>query len=262
MKRSAMWVTELAGLVTGAAIAPLFGVGSLLRRARFFHPEGACYDADVCALTTAAEYRPLQQRLCGRALVRLSSAWWRDEKEWPDVLGCAVRFGAVEPPENSPENSPGGTAQDILFATIPYPILTPLGPLFTQVHDFFANTYWGVAPFEIDEVGLVRLRLVPQPLPPQPERSRQNKLDDAVAARAAALDVWIKPLCPAGSWIPLVEIRLLKKRALNQEALHFSPFRTGCGVRPRGFVHAMRRPVYALSQILRPTHAASSGSDG
>lgn len=251
MKRSAMWMTELAGLVTGAAVAPLFGVGSLLRRARFFHPEGTCYDAVVSALTTQYEYRPLQQRLCGKALVRLSSAWWRDEKEWPDVLGCAVRFGAQDGTESSLSES----AQDILFATIPYPILTPLGPLFTQVHDFFANTYWGVAPFEIDGVGLVRLRLVPQPLGAQPESSRQKKLDDAVAARAAAMDVWIKPLRPAGTWIPLVEIRLMKRRALNQEALHFSPFRTGCGVRPRGFVHAMRRPVYALSQMLRPTQS-------
>lgn len=250
MKRSAMWVTELAGLATGAAIAPLFGVGSLLRRARFFHPEGACYDAEVSPLTTPTEYKPLQRRLCGRALLRLSSAWWRDEKEWPDVLGCAVRFGAVE----SPEVAPDETVQDILFATIPYPILTPLGPLFTQVHDFFANTYWGVAPFELDEVGLVRLRLVPQPLAPSSKLSRQEKLDEAVAARTAAMEVWIRPLSPAGEWVPLVEIRLHKKRALNQEALHFSPFHTGCGIKPRGFVHAMRRPVYALSQILRPTY--------
>lgn len=257
MTRSGMWMTELAGLMTGAAVAPLFGIGSLLRQARFFHPDGACYEAAVSALTTQAEYKPLQQRLCGRALVRVSSAWWRDEKEWPDVLGCAVRLGSPEPAGNNL----GETAQDLLFATIPYPILTPLGPLFTQVHDYLANTYWGVAPFEVDGVGLVRLRLVPQPLPPPPAASRQQKLDDAVVARAAAMDIWIKSLCPPSTWIPLVELRLQKKLALDQQGLHFSPFRTGCGIRPRGFVQAMRRPVYALSQILRPApeNAAPEG---
>lgn len=248
MHPRSMWLAELAGLVTGAAVAPLFGVGSLLRRARFFHPEGVCYGATVSPLPASPQWAPLQERLRGGALVRLSSAWWRGGKEWPDVLGCAVRFGVGEA---AAERGAGGL-QDVLFATIPYPFLTPLGPLFTRVHDFLDNTYWGVAPFQIDGVGLVRLELVSPPPASRPELSRQDKLDEAVAAGAAVLVLRARTLRPQGEWTALAELRLLDKRALDQEALRFSPFRTGRGVRPRGFVHAMRRPVYALSQLTRP----------
>lgn len=243
-----MWLAELAGFVTGAAVAPLFGVGSLLRHARFFHPEGVCYGATVATLAASPQWAPLQERLLGSALVRLSSAWWRGDKEWPDVLGCAVRFGVGD---SAAERLAGGL-QDVLFATIPYPILTPVSPLFTRVHDYLDNTYWGVAPFEIDGVGLVRLELVPQPVAPRPELSRKEKLDAAVAAGAAVLVLRAKTLSPPGEWTALAELRLQDKRLLDQEALRFSPFRTGRGIHPRGFVQAMRRPVYALSQCARP----------
>jgi hypothetical protein len=42
---------------------------------------------------------------------------------------------------------------------------------------------------------------------------------------------------------------------LDQEALRFDPFRNGRGLRPVGFVHAMRRATYAASQRHRPEHA-------
>lgn len=257
MQRMSMWLAELAGLVTGAAIAPLFGVGSLLRQARFFHPDGVCYGAVVSALAASPQWAPLQERLVGSALVRLSSAWWRGSKEWPDVLGCAIRFGIKE----AAAERAAGALQDVLFATIPYPFLTPVAPLFTHAHDFLDNTYWGVAPFAVDGVGLARLELVPQPVAPRPELSRQQKLDVAVARGSAVLVLRGKTLCPEGEWTSLCEIRLQDKLTpdqVDQEALRFSPFRAGRGIHPRGFVQAMRRPVYALSQCARPGRSGSA----
>jgi hypothetical protein len=115
-----------------------------------------------------------------------------------------------------------------------------------------------VAPFEVDGVGLARLELVPQPVVSRPELSRREKLDEAVVTGSAVLVLRGKLLCPQGKWTSLAEIRLQDKRALDQEALRFSPFRSGRGIHPRGFVHAMRRPVYALSQCLRPWRSDSA----
>lgn len=51
---------------------------------------------------------------------------------------------------------------------------------------------------------------------------------------------------------PLAEVRVARRLDLDQEALRFSPFRTGRGIEPRGFVHGLRRAVYPVSQAVRP----------
>jgi hypothetical protein len=63
---------------------------------------------------------------------------------------------------------------------------------------------------------------------------------------------------PDGPWLPLADIQLLCVLDLDDAALRFSPFRDGRGVRPRGFVHALRRGVYEASQRARSVVNAPS----
>jgi hypothetical protein len=239
--------SELLGLVGGALLAPVFGVGSWLRRARFFHPEGVCHRAEVRPTAAVAGYESLAGRLAGPALVRFSAAWWRGGREWPDVLGCAIRFGVDQ---DSPLQ-PAADAQDLLFATIPRPWLTPLAPLWTQQHDFLGNTYWAVAPFEVQGVGLVRWRLLPRPAHPDGQ-DRGSRLASAVTRDEARLDLQARLDSGSSDYCSVAEVRLLERVELDQEALRFSPFRTGRGIEPRGFVHALRAASYRLSQAARP----------
>src|SRR4051812_3496321 len=105
------------GRVTGALLAPVTAFVSALRRARMFHPDGVVYRADVEPIPTANRHGAHAQvaaRLAGPALIRLSSAWWKGDREWPDVLGAALRFRSR--PVISPVPDPGD--QDLLFATI------------------------------------------------------------------------------------------------------------------------------------------------
>ncbi len=51
-------------------------------------------------------------------------------------------------------------------------------------------------------------------------------------------------------------ITLAHRARVDDEALRFRPFRTGRGLKPRGFVHALRRGVYKVSQWSRPSREA------
>jgi hypothetical protein len=236
---------ELAGTAAGALLAPAAGMASRLRGARVLHPEGLCHLAQVRALAHAGPLAETARRLEGPALVRLSTALWRGGREWPDALGCAVRFGGSE----AAGARPGPGDQDLLFATIPRPWLTPFAPLWTRVHDFLDNTYHAVSPFETDGI-LVRWRLVPLESAPDGE-SRAQRLERAVAGGHALLRLEGR-LEDESRWRSVAEIRLGRRAGVDQEALRFSPFRTGRGIVPRGFVHALRRAVYAASQAARP----------
>lgn len=248
-------VTELAGTLGGALLAPLVGVGALLRHGRLLHPDGVCYRAEVAPTATEEALQPLAQRLVGGALLRLSSALWRGGREWPDALGIAVRFRGALPVDASAVTAPAAADQDLLLATIARPWLTPLSPLWTDVHDFFDNAYYGVSPFELDGVpGWWRFRLdARDPLTrvtPGEEGSRAQRLQRAVEAGQATLVLSVGQAPRA--WHELVELRLVERLDVDQETLRFSPFRDGQGVRPRGFIHALRRATYQASQLLRP----------
>ena len=234
-------LSGLAGKAAGFLLAPLFGVGSFLRQARFFHPEGVCYKAQV--QPAAGELHALGERLGPEALVRLSGAWWRSH-EWPDVLGVALRFQEVAgaPPRDDD--------QDLLLATIPVPVFTPLAPLWTNVHDFLDNTYYGVSPFAVTGVGSLRFRLRPAATSPAGP-DRVSRIAAAAAAGTAIFHLEAQHALGTG-WQPLAEIRLMVELALDQQALRFSPFRKGRGIAPRGFVHGLRRGVYICSQASRP----------
>ena len=237
-------LTSLAGLAGGAAgllLAPLFGIGSYLRQARFFHPRGVCYRADV--QPAAGPLHALGARLGPAALVRLSGAWWRS-REWPDVLGIALRFQA------SPGAAPTDGDQDLLLATIPLPVFTPLAPLWTNVHDFLDNTYYGVSPFAVTDIGSLRFRLRPAATSPA-GADRSGRLAAATAAGIEVLQLQAQS-SPGASWHPVADLHLTAELVVDQEALRFSPFRQGRGIAPRGFIHGLRRSVYLFSQASRP----------
>jgi hypothetical protein len=241
-----MSLSSIAGKLLGGALAPVTGAIAAIRRARMFHPDGVVLAADVTAAAEATDDHTLAARLAGPALVRLSSAWWKGDREWPDVLGLALRLRSDGARTDVP--SPGD--QDLLFATVRRPITTALAPLSTRVHDFLANDYYAVSPFDVDDAGVRRFRLVaPRPGTDAPSR-RARLLADIVADRAL---LTLEARGPRGAWRPLARLRLLEEVVLDQAALRFDPYRDGRGIRPRGFVHALRRGTYAASQRLRPS---------
>ena len=84
---------DLFGIASGLALAPLTALGSYVRRSRVFHPCGVCLRGTARAAGATAALHEAGTRLEGPVLVRFSGAWWK-RYEWPDVLGCALRFGA------------------------------------------------------------------------------------------------------------------------------------------------------------------------
>jgi hypothetical protein len=243
------------GTVVGWAIAPVFGVVSLLRRARTFHPRGPIYHAVVARHPDApADLGPLADRLAGLALVRWSGALWKRSERLPDVLGCAIRFRRSDRDTAAPRRGD----QDLLFATIRRPWTMPSSPFTTKVGDYLANTFYAVSPFDVGERRRVYFRLRPVLPPRRNGGSRDRRLEWATQRGEAALDLGVGR-GPFGPWSPLLRVSLVRRAHVDGEALRFDPYRDGRGVRPRGFVHALRRGVYRLSQRVRP--AASMGAE-
>lgn len=238
---------EECGLLVGAMLAPITAAMSKAREARMFHPDGLVYIASVQPSAQTADLRRLAERLGPSALLRLSSALWRKPHEWPDVLGAALRFG------NGPER------QELLLATIRFPWTMPFAPLATNFHSFLWNHYHAVSPFEVDGVGIVKFRLRSPRLNNGRRLSRAEHLRQAVAERRAVYELELRRLSEsplARHWEPVARIALERPWSdLDQQALRFSPFQDGAGVRPIGFVHALRVAAYAASQQARPDHA-------
>lgn len=215
-----------------------------------FHPDGVVYEAEVVAQGGAPDLRAIGERLAGSALARLSSAWWRG-KDWPDVLGFALRFRS---PDSQPL-APSVLDQDLLLATIRFPWTTPFAPLTTRFRSFLWNHYHAVSPFEVAPAGRVKLRLRSPRLENSGELSRGEHLRQAVAEGRAR---WIlearrmQRFALLRSWEPVAEVRLIRPVEIDQAALRFSAFRSGRGLEPVGFVHYLRVAAYAASQRARP----------
>jgi hypothetical protein len=239
-----MSFSEELGRVVGALWGPAVRVGAALRHARLFHPEGVTYRAEVRAITPRESLTPLASRLAGPALVRLSTALWRGQREWPDILGLAVRLRSEE--SISEEPSPGD--QDLLFATVRSPWTLGLAPLSTDTHDWLENDYYAVSPFHVDGLGRAKLRAVASHAD-APGQSRVERIEAARHTGQARFTLEVR--LARGRWYPLVELRLLEQVELNPATLRFWPFRTGRGITPVGFIHALRIPTYRQSQEAR-----------
>lgn len=244
----AMQLTEWLGRAASVAVAPVTFTTSVIRRARVFHPSGFVHRAEV----TPHEFVPQSMhitatRLSGPALVRLSSALFQDER--PDVLGVGVTIRGDAPP------------QDLLFASARSLLALPFAFATTNVHDFLANEYFAIAPFQLDGVGRVRMRLRPR-RGPAPRRDgpphtqlddREVRIDEAAALGAAAFDLEIRPGRGGlrGLWVPFLTIQLHEEVELPDDALELTPFHDGRGLHPVGFVNAVRRLSYAASRAGR-----------
>ncbi len=238
------------GRAAGWAAAPFFGAVSFARRARTFHPRGPVFHADVSLhATVPAHLRALGERLSGPALVRFSGALWKHAESIPDVLGCAIRARRTK--EETAE--PAVDDQDLLFATIRRPWTMPFSPLTTKQHDYLANDYFAVSPFDVGLGYQVYLRLHPERCSSTREGSRGDRLARAVMRGEARL-VLEAAKKPFGPWAPVAAVVLERDADVDGEALRYRPFRDGRGVRPRGFVHALRKAVYPASQSARPDH--------
>lgn len=242
---------ERAGDALGRAVGPLFAAITTLRRARTFHPRGDCADAVVEVTDdVAADYRRVAERLAGNAFVRLSDALTKGKARWPDVLGCAIRFGGSYPVEEG--------SQDLLFATIKRPWTMPFSPLTTHVGDYFANDYFAVSPFSINAGPRIYLRLRPERSPTVEAAiggrgaadRRRRRLERAIASGSAVFVLGVGQ-GPRGPFAPIASIRLVSIWQRDPPELRFNPFRSGAGIEPRGLVHALRRGAYPASQRAR-----------
>jgi hypothetical protein len=248
-------VSGTLGRAAGWVSGPVFALVSLARRARTFHPRGPVFHGIVARHGDApTELTSVADRLAGPALVRFSGALWKEDEDRIDVLGCAIRLRRTE----------GDTAdvadddQDLLFATIRRPWTMLLAPFTTDVHDYLANDYFAVSPFDVGGGRRRYLRLHPTHRS-NTRGTRAERLARAVDRGAARFILEISP-DPFGPWEPLLHVALERVARVDGEALRFRPFRTGRGVQPRGFIHGLRRGVYALSQGARPRHRRAQSS--
>ncbi len=238
---------EILGLFVGASWAAPVALVSALRHARTFDPRGALFTGRIEPHPEAPP--SLAATLEGHVLARFSGALSKQEHERGEVLGLALRISA-HPIEDvvARDGDP-----DLLFATIVSPLTMPIAPLSTRSDDFLGGSYWGVAPFAAGELGRVKLRVFPSVQTHSREPGRYRKLARAVEERRAELTLAARPTMTFG-WRPIARIVLEAPSELDQEALRFDPFRTGRGIEPVGFVHWIRKLVYAASQRARPTH--------
>jgi hypothetical protein len=237
------------GCMSGWIVAPWFALVSFARAARTFHPRGVILHASVRRHPAApAELHVVAERLLGRALVRFSAALWKRAEHAPDVLGCAIRLRRSA----ADDLQPAGDDQDLLFATIRRPWTMFFAPLTTRVSDYLQNDYYAVSPFDV-AARRVYLRLHPRRASHVQQGTRSHRLSREIEL-GACLDLELSSK-PFGPWRPVVEVELERVVNVGGDSLRFSPFRAGRGLQPHGFVHAMRRGVYAASQRGRDVRA-------
>jgi hypothetical protein len=237
---------EQLARAAGFALSPLTWAIARMRRGRMFHPDGLMFRAVVEPCPERPELELVAHRLAGPALARLSSAFWRNEVERPDDLGVALRLrrSDVLSPEPAPDD------QDLLFSSMKHMLLMVAVLVTTDVHDYFGNDYNGVEPFEVDGLGKVKLRLT-STRPATEGRTRLERLQFAVRTGSAVFVLEAKPLDGGRDYEPVCKVKLLEQVDLDQSKLRLSPFRTGRGVHPSGWVHQLRVGAYYGSQKAR-----------
>jgi hypothetical protein len=236
-------------------LAPATAAGTTARGARLFHPSGAVVRGQATAIASEPALLAVAERLAGPVIIRFSGGWWKD-REWPDLLGAAVRF--TDNPD-SPNAAAGD--QDLLLITTRRFWQLPIAPLTTHQHDYLDNDYFGAAAFVVEGVGEAEVRLVRRARPEHDDGGDRNRrLVEEAETGAVVLQLDVRPR--HGAWLPVVEIRLDGGSRLDQDRLRFSAFRAGRGIAPTGFVQRLRKRTYAWSQaarsVARITRAASA----
>lgn len=229
----------------GWALAPVTAAVAAARRSRMFHPDGVVLKARVDPIAEDPELWHLAKRLEGPAIARMSSAWWKNDKEWIDNLGFALRFRTTDEVGTDTD----ARDQDLLFATIRSPATTVLAVITTKVHDFLANDYYAVSPFKVAGVdGRVRWRLVSERPAPIGD-TRLERLRHAVRNDMAVFTLEAKR--KSREYEPVARVTLEEEIELDQRMLRFNPFLAGRDIVPASFIHKLRPGAYAGSQNAR-----------
>lgn len=242
---------EALGRLAGRLLAPLAALAARARHGRPLHPTGTLCAGEVIAAAEDPTLVPLANQLAGAAVVRLSGALWRHPGP-PDLLGCAIRLRGPRPLATlvAPED------QDLLFATVPHLWLTLPAMFKTRRGDYLHNAYYTATALDLPGLGPAEFRLVPIPAPVQPGATREERLAAAMQAGVARLRLEVRR--ERRSWQHLCDLRLRGRLELDDHDLEFTPFHMGLGLRPRGFISAMRAAVYAASQAQRAVESARS----
>lgn len=202
-----------------------------------FHPRGSLFHF---------RFLPSQQeiKLHPYGMARISAALWKKERHF-EALGIALRFSPI--PIMSP--SPTSEDQDLLFASFFAVWQTPLALFITNGESYFTNEYSTIAPIEMNQK-LYEFRLFPEDRH-RSRHSRETELAIRVLHHRARFllkrRIWKK-----GKWEEIGFIELTESARLDQEALRFHPFLNGLGLKPRGFIHHLRKGAYDCSQWARP----------
>ena len=248
----ALKISRAAGYASGAILGPVSAALSFVRRARMFNPRGIMLRGGARAVAAEGPLRELGDRLKGQVVVRFSAAWWK-KRQWPDVLGCAIRF--TDTPDFTTQ--PRESDQDLLLATIKHPLTTLLAPWTTQVSDFLSNDYFGVSPFAAPELPRLYLRLRPLRPGAPGKGTRAEKLDGALAKGPISLQLQARTHRYVGRFRDVAVLDLQERIEIDQAQFSFDPFQNGRGLKPDSFIHALRAASYAAGRAGRhhsPAH--------
>ncbi len=222
-------IAEPGGDLLGVATAPIFGVGSFLRRRRVVHPVGSAFEVRV-------EVDERSALLAGSALgrvgvvpgvLRLSRGLGRGPNQ-PDYRGFALKLGA-------------GTAheQDLLLVST---VRSGARERLTQRSSYDCR-YCSVVPFE---AGAGPVVFHAMPLAPMPT---DREVDDG---RLAPAGLGLSVGRVGGPWLPFARVLVGAAMAADRaERLRFDPAHAGGGITPTGALNAARRIVYPVSQLGR-----------
>ncbi len=215
------------------AVALPFRLGSTIRRARIFHPEGfLCRGTWTieAALPVAGDAEVLRGGVRHDVIARVSRGAGLPES-LPDWFAVAVRLVDAYGP---------GRHQDLLInASSGLPVLHHL---FLPAPRWFAQSYSTCLPYRAGD-GLFLIGLLPPP-----ERGPEPSLAAMRAAVTREMTFGIALATPLGRWRRTGTLRL---REPLPGDLDFDPWNTGGGLVPAGWLNRLRREAYRQSRIGR-----------
>jgi hypothetical protein len=215
------------------AIAQPFRLGSAIRRARIFHPEGFLCRGTWTVETTppvAADAQVLRAGARHDVVARLSRGAGLPES-LPDWFAVAVRLVDAYGPDRH---------QDLLINASSG--LPALHHLFLPAPRWFAQSYSTCLPYRAGG-GPFLIGLLPPPeRGPDPSRAAMR------AAVAAGVTFRIAVAHPLGRWQPIGTLALREPIPGDED---FDPWHTGGGLVPAGWLNRLRREAYRQSRIAR-----------
>jgi hypothetical protein len=236
-----LWAAAAAAPAVAAAFSLLAG----LRRRRPLHPTGAGYRGWLALDDDGPAVPVLGSGQAQPALVRFSRAAGLPEP-LPDALGVAVKLPDAHGP---------GSDQDLLLtSSIDRPLLRRL--LFPAT-SFLRGAFSSALPYEL---GGQRVVLLLVPVLPDGGRTPHGvggrsggALAELDAAVVAGLRFQLRTAGSLGPSLPLATLTIAGPLPAEQtRQLRFSPWTTGPGIRPHGWLNLLRDTAYRASQRGRP----------